>query len=88
MFNLTAKLGVINEIEHITRVAKYILKISYFRLYHSDMGHCVSFSKKKVFFFPFLNWENRHGIGKNVAIFYWEFPGAEIRPLEKGRKSP
>ena len=50
MFNLTAKLGDINEIEHITRVAKYILKISYLRLYHSDMGHCFSFSKKSIFF--------------------------------------
>ena len=26
------------------------------------------------FFFTFLNWENRHGLGKNVAIFYWEYP--------------
>ena len=43
--------------------------------------------KKKIFFFPFLNWENQ--------TWYWEKKrlfsianGAEIRPLEKGRKGP
>ena len=35
----------------------------------------------------FLIGKNRRGIGKRVAIFFIG-NGAEIRPLEKGRKSP
>ena len=63
------------------------------------MGHCFSQvgvvsikskkkKKKKNFFFFFflLNWENRHGIGKKVAIFDWEW-GQNSDPRE-GQKIP
>ena len=39
------------------------------------------------FFFTFLNWENRHGLGKKAAIFCWEL-GRISAPIKKGRKSP
>ena len=62
--------------------------------YHSDLGQCFSLvvlvskkSKKKKFFFTFLNWENQ--------TWYWEKGwlflignGAENWPLEMGRKGP
>ena len=51
--------------------------------YQSDMGQCFSKvkvvskkSKKKniyIFFFTFLIGKIRHGIGKKVAIFDWEW---------------
>ena len=48
-------------------------------------------SKKRIFFFffflLFLIGKNRHGIGKKGGYFRLG-RGAEIRPLEKGRKSP
>ena len=42
---------------------------------------------KQIMFFTFLIGKNRHGIGKNCSYFSIR-NGAEIRPLEKGRKSP
>ena len=57
--------------------------------YHSDMGHCFSLVlvvSKKVKKSTFLYWENRHGIGEKWIFSIWN--GAEIRPHEKGRKSP
>ena len=45
--------------------------------------------KKYLFFFTFLNWEKQKNdmvLGKKVAISIGN--GAEIQPLEKGRKSP
>ena len=49
--------------------------------------------KKKKFFFTFLIiklGKSDMVLGKKVAIFDWEWGpiGAEIRPLEMGRKSP
>ena len=55
------------------------------------MGHFFSRKKgkKKIFFFflLFLFGKNRHGIGEKRWLFSFG-NGAEIRPLEKGRKSP
>ena len=44
-------------------------------------------SKKKVFFFVLFIGKNRHSIGEKRWIFLIG-NGAEIQPLEKGRKSP
>ena len=68
--------------------------------YHPDMGLCFSYvvvfskkSKKKkikknLFYFSLFG-KNAHGIGKKVASFDFSIGnGAEIRPLEMGRKSP
>ena len=52
--------------------------------YHSDMGHCFSKvvvvskkvkkkNKKNIFVLFFLIGKNRHGIGKKVAIFDWQW---------------
>ena len=45
-----------------------------------------SLKKKIKVFLLFLIGENRHGIGKRWLFLIGN--GAEIRPLEKGRKSP
>ena len=43
--------------------------------------------KKKNFFFTFLNWENQTWYWEKRWLFFiWN--GAEIRPLEMGRKGP
>ena len=59
--------------------------------YHSDVGKW--FLKKKVkkkkniFFFTFLNWENQTWYwGKRWLFLIGN--GAEIQPLEMGRKCP
>ena len=82
----------------ITRVAKYILK--YCIMSSTPLKHkCLSIIltwvivsrkyivkvKKKNFFY--LIGKNRHGIGEKRSLFSIG-NGAEIRPLEKGRKSP
>ena len=63
--------------------------------YHSDMGHCFSqivvvfkkSKKKNIFFFTFLHWDMV--LGKKVATFVFSIGnGAEIQPIEMGRKSP
>ena len=102
MIDLTSKLGEINDIEHYISLKSSYFRLynanhttleQVFK-YHSYMGHCFSKvvglwkkkkkEKKKVLLF--LIGENRHGIGKNVAIF--DRNGAEIQPLEKDRKCP
>ena len=42
----------------------------------------------KCFFLLFLIGKNRNGIGKKGGYFFFIGNGAEIRPLEKGRKYP
>ena len=59
--------------------------------YHSDMGHCFSqvvvvSKKSKFFFLLFLTGKKRHGIGKNVATFNWDW-GRNSVPRE-GQKIP
>ena len=64
--------------------------------YHSDMGDCVALSssglynkvkkKKYIFFLLFFFWEKGHGTGGKGGNLIGN--GAEIWPLEMGRKSP